>query len=131
MSDSPWTIGDSTRDRDDETPDPAIVVNTPSAPADEWTIPPIEKTVAEDNPDYPADVPVVVVVYEHILDESLPEWEREDPLPLTDLNEASVQHYSFPAPRLEPAEPTDKMTSPSTADGMDGRSGRKVVDGSG
>ena len=55
--------GDVVRDREDD-PDPAIVVDTPGAPADGWDIPRFGKTVAEDDPDYPSDAEIVAVVYE-------------------------------------------------------------------
>ena len=110
MSDASFDIGETALDRDDPDTDPAIVVNTPTVPANEWTIPRIDKTAAEDNPEYPADAAVVVVVYEDVLEESLPNWERDDPIPLSDLNEAGVSHYSFPAPRLKQAH--DEHSSP-------------------
>lgn len=124
MSDAAWTIGDTVRDRDDDDPDPdpAIVVNMPDVPADEWTVPRIQTTVAEDNPDYPADAPIVVVVFADTLEESFPEWERNDPLPITELNDEGVQHYSFPAPRLEPIEPTESTDPTTEADSHVGTS---------
>ena len=59
-----WNHGDVVQDREDDDPDPAIVVNTPGAPANEWDVPRLGKTVAEDNPEYPPDAEIVTVVYE-------------------------------------------------------------------
>ena len=99
-----WNHGDVVRDREDDDPDPAIVVNTPGAPADEWDISRLDKTVAEDNPDYPSDAEIITVVYEENLKEAFPNWTANNPITYATLNERSVQHYSFPDPRLEPAE---------------------------
>lgn len=126
MPDSPWTIGDVVHDREDDTPDPAIIVNTPDASAEEWDIPRFGTTLAEDNPDYPPDAPVITVVFEEMLADSFPNWTRENRISYATLAERSVQYYSFPAPRLESAEPPeatdpngetdDETTSPSTTD---------------
>ena len=99
-----WNHGDVVRDREDDDPDPAIVVNTPGAPADEWDISRLNKTVAEDNPDYPFDSEIVTVVYEENLRKAFPNWAANNSITYATLNERSVQHYSFPDPRLEPAE---------------------------
>lgn len=97
--------GTLVRDREaqEENPeDPAVVLNTPPVPADEWVVPRLEKTVAEDNPEYPAESPVVVVAFRDHLEERLPEWDdREGYWPLSTLNERGVRHYSFPAARLK------------------------------
>lgn len=111
-----WTVGDTVRDRDDDDPDPAIVVNAPDVRADEWTVPHIQTTVAEDNSKYPVDAPVVVVVFKDTLEESFPEWERDNPIPITDLNDAGVKHYSFPTPRLAPFKPAAITTTDADAD---------------
>jgi hypothetical protein len=99
-----WDHGDVVRDREDNDPDPAIVVNTPGAPADEWDISRFDKTVAEDNPDYPPDAEIITVVYEENLREAFPNWAANNPITYATLDERSVQHYSFPDPRLEPTE---------------------------
>jgi ParB family chromosome partitioning protein len=81
-----WDHGDVVRDREDD-PDPAIVVNTPGAPADEWDISRFDKTVAEDNPDYPSDVEIVTVVYEGNLREAFSNWTANNPITYATLNE--------------------------------------------
>ena len=102
-----WDHGDVVRDREDDDPDRAIVVNTPGAPANEWDVPRFGKTVAEDNPEYPPDAEIVTVVYEENLNNAFPDWEANNPITYATLDERGVQYYSFPDPRLEPAEPTD------------------------
>jgi hypothetical protein len=100
MSDAPFDIGETVADRDQDNPKPAIVVNLPPQTADEW-IAYTNTTVAEDNPDYPPDAPIIVVVYRHDLAAFDPDWSDHDgPFSLAELNEAGVSHYSFPAPRL-------------------------------
>lgn len=117
IPDFPWTIGDVVHEREDDTPDPAIIVNTPDVSAEEWDIPRFGTTLAEANPDYPPDASVITVVFEET---------RENRISYATLAERSVQYYSFPAPRLESVEPPeatdpngetdDEATSPSTTD---------------
>lgn len=116
MPDSPWNIGDVVQDREDDDPDPAIVVNVPGAPANEWDVPRFGKTVAEDNPDYPADALIVTVLFEDNLNYSFPDWERDNKISYNTLDERGPQYYSFPAPRLESTEPTTstEATEPDT-----------------
>ena len=111
-----WNHGDVVRDREDDDPDPAIVVNTPGAPADEWDVPRFDKTVAEDNPEYPPDAEIITVVYEENLIESFPNWEANNPITYATLDERSVQYYSFPDPRLEPAESNATETTDSESE---------------
>ncbi|MFC6965100.1 hypothetical protein ACFQL7_28225 [Halocatena marina] len=102
-TDAPFAIGDVVQDREDNDPNDAIVVNLPSKTAAEWIARQGswgEATVAEDNPTYPADAPIVVVVFADALREAFPDWERETPLALTAVNRSDASHYSFPAPRL-------------------------------
>lgn len=126
---SDLTIGDWVYDHEDDEddddeadpdPDIAIVVNTPGVPANEWEVPvPDTETLAEDNPDYPADAPTVVVVYRDELREARSEWrERTEPYPLSDLAEDGVSFYAFPAGRLTPASdaPDDATDIDNTTD---------------
>jgi hypothetical protein len=95
-----FSPGDVVIDRDDETPNPAVVVNcVPGATADEWNVPG-EQTLAEANPDYPADASVVVVVFEDDFDYDALAWNRDEPIALTEVNDSPMKYYSFPAPRL-------------------------------
>ncbi|WP_248910776.1 hypothetical protein [Halocatena marina] len=98
-----FAIGDVVQDRENDDPNDAIVVNLPSKTAAEWIARQGswgEATVAEDNPAYPADAPIVVVVFADALREAFPDWERETHLTLTAINRSDASHYSFPAPRL-------------------------------
>ncbi|MFC4989370.1 hypothetical protein [Saliphagus infecundisoli] len=113
MTDSRWTIGDVVHDRDDDDPDPAIVVNTRDTPAEEWDLPRLDTTLAEDNPDYPSDAPVVTVLFEDTLTDSFPDWDRNAPISYPTLDDSDLRYYSFPAPRLESGEPPE-ATDPAT-----------------
>jgi hypothetical protein len=98
-------IGDLVLDRDVDHSDPAVVVNTPPTTADEWTAY-TNTTVAEDNPEYPADASIIVVAFRNeILDEQPEMLAPDSPIPLEDLNEVGIKHYSFPAPRLRLGDP--------------------------
>jgi hypothetical protein len=95
-----FSPGDVVLDRDDDTPNPAVVVNClPGATADDWTVSG-GQTLAEANPDYPADASVVAVVFEEDFDYDALAWNREEPIALTDVVDSPMKYYSFPAPRL-------------------------------
>lgn len=107
MDRAPFDIGEPVVDRNSEDDDPnaAIIVNCPPRTANDWNAY-RDTTVAEDNPDYPEDAPIAVAVYRDELDQFDPDWaERDEPFSLAELNEASVSHYSFPAPRLKSLGP--------------------------
>lgn len=88
----------------DDDPNTAIIVNCPPQAANEWNAY-RNTTVAEDNPDYPEDAPVAVAVYQDELVAFDSDWADHDgPFSLSELNEAGVSHYSFPAPRLKSLE---------------------------
>lgn len=109
-----FAIGAVVHDREDDDPNAAIVVNHPPQPADEW-LAYRETTVAEDNPEYPADAPVIVVVFADALRAAFPDWAGDDSLPLTAITESDASHYSFPAPRLTIVE-SDVVPSESSSD---------------
>jgi hypothetical protein len=119
MSDTPFDIGEAVVDRDRTDPKPRVVVSCPPQTVDEW-IAYTNTTVAEDNPDYPADALVIVVVYRRDLKVFDSDWaDHNGPFSLAELNEAGVSHYAFPAPRLrslnseedgETTEATDTTT---------------------
>ncbi len=94
-----FAISTVVHDREDDDPNDVIVVNTPGQPAEEWHAH-NDKSVAEDNPEYSADAPVIVVVFADALRAAFPDWEEDAPLALTAINESDASHYSFPAPRL-------------------------------
>jgi len=104
--DHQFTVGDVVLDTHQESPNPAVVVNLPPKQADEWTAY-TDTTVAEDNPEYPDESPIVVVAFYDNLAEHAEEllW-PESPVPLTELHEHDVTDYAFPVERLQPAEDT-------------------------
>jgi hypothetical protein len=115
MEHASFAIGEPVVDRDQgDDPDTAIIVNCPPKTADEWTAY-HDTTVADDNPDYPADAPVAVAVYRDELAEFDPDWDDHDtPFSLSDLGEAGVSHYSFPAPRLKSIEQSETNSEQET-----------------
>jgi hypothetical protein len=121
-----FSPGNMVLDRDDADADPALVVNCiPGASADEWNVPG-GQTVAEANPDYPADASVIVVVFESDFDDDALSWNREEPVALTKLSDSPMKYYSFPAPRLVRDE--DRSTSSETAEGSDESDRRMLTD---
>ena len=104
--DHQFSVGDVVLDSHQESPNPAVVVNLPPKHANEWTAY-TDTTVAEDNPDYPDDSPIVIVAFYDNLSEHAEEllW-PESPIPLTELHDHDVKDYAFPLDRLEPAEDT-------------------------
>jgi hypothetical protein len=101
---SPQTIrpGDRVHDRDDADPNDAIVVNQPPMTASEWDVQSRDCTLADDNPDYPAEAAVVVICFVEDLVEYGPPFDptEQTALSLNTLNESGVNFYTFPAPRL-------------------------------
>lgn len=100
-----YNPGEYVIDRDDENPDLAVVVHTPSVSIDECTVTDSDseqQTVAADNPGYDADETAVVVAF---IDSGLvahwPEWENADPDTLyAGVRDHDVTCYTFPESRL-------------------------------
>jgi hypothetical protein len=120
-SDRDITIGDIVFDCDDGQADPALVVNIPPKTADEWTAYG-DVTVADDNPAYPTNAPVIVISYWDEINSKQSEFGAlDEPIPLQDLHNAGVTHYTFPAPRLRHADPeTDDLDGITIDDPDDG-----------
>ncbi len=97
---APFSLGTIVHDREDSTPDDVVVIHTPDTTASEWYVPG-RGTLAADNPTYPDDDPVVVVMYRETLAEARPQYAGHDPLELSQLSEDHVPFYAFPASRLE------------------------------
>ena len=92
------TPGDVVRDRG--SPEGrAIVVNTPPKRASEWHVPG-RGFLDEDNPDYPANDPVVIAVWRQDLRETLPYYSGSRPLPMQELQSREMPYYAFPETRL-------------------------------
>jgi ParB family chromosome partitioning protein len=77
----------------------AIVINTPSKTAAEWTVDD-DRTVADDNPEYPADDPIVVVLHRSQVEEHIPLYSG-GVLPLSKVCEVGIKLYAFPLSRLD------------------------------
>lgn len=108
MDRAPFEIGEQVYDHEDDDPDTAIVTNTPKIPAHDWDIPHLERTVAEDNPDYPDDAPIVMVLFESDIDDHFPDWDRETALTIDALLDVDPTHYVFPHQRLESLDTDDE-----------------------
>lgn len=91
-------LGDIVMDKESDTSGP-VVVSRISMPAEEWQVPG-RGTLAEDNPDYPSDDRVIIVLFQDTLSESYPYYSGVKPLALTDLNERGVKYYAFPESRV-------------------------------
>ncbi|HET7325497.1 MAG TPA: hypothetical protein VFJ06_14310 [Halococcus sp.] len=121
MDRAPFDIGEPVVDRDskDDDPNTAIIVNCPPRTANDWNAY-RDTTVAEDNPEYPEDAPIAVVVYRDVLAEFDLNWtERDEPFSLAEFNEAGISHYSFPAPRLKSRESEKDSEADDTTDDAD------------
>lgn len=96
--------GDRVFDREDDDPDPAVVVAVPEGRtlADwRYEVDGEKRTAAEANPDYPADEQLAIVAFEAVLDEYWPGWEDAAPEDLFEgVKEHGVNHYGFPESRL-------------------------------
>lgn len=120
-TDDPYPLAPGSRvaDREQDGKHLRVLARTPHA-AEESTIAATGTTVAEENPDYPADDPVVVAAYETNLDESFgerwPEW------PASYLafmaGNYGIRTYSFPEQRLAP-EPERETDSEADAEAAD------------
>lgn len=116
MTETTYEPGDVVIDRDDPTPNRAVVVNIPETEAHDWNVGPRECTVAEDNQDYPRDDPVVVVCFESELVQAFPWWTGWSELPFWKIKQTDAYYYSFPESRLEQVDsygplelPVDKL----------------------
>ncbi|SEP24177.1 hypothetical protein SAMN05216388_10528 [Halorientalis persicus] len=93
-------------DREDDDPDrdTAVVINAPPSTCEEWDAYYDRHedgwvSVAEDNPDYDPDAPVVVIAFLPDLEDS-----NSDILPIENavsLNSLEISYYSFPPGRLK------------------------------
>jgi hypothetical protein len=96
--------GDRVVDREVDKATIAIVLEATDEPAAECVIPGLGETVAEANPEYPPEAPVVLVAFRDDLDTHLPGWKEDTLAALRGRVDGSrVRTYSYPAPRLKPA----------------------------
>ena len=106
MDSAGFEFGTIVHDRDDNDPSDAIVVNTPPVPVSEWDAY-HDVSVAEDNPDYPSDDPVVCIVYVDDLPKKYEDYWGATHIPLADLRARGTKFYSFPESRLEAIDKRD------------------------
>lgn len=113
MTASPrFDVGDAVIDTEVDDPERMYVVDPARGTADEIYIEALEGTVADVNPDYPADDPVVSCIHEswlrHNVGERWHDWRDED---FADRLRAfaaewslSLKTYDYPEHRLAPAD---------------------------
>jgi hypothetical protein len=92
--------GDIVTDREDPE-GRAIVVSTPSETISDWYVMGVGHTVADDNPTYPSDDPVVVVLWESQLNDEFPYYTGVCPLPPSLLSSRRILDL---LPRLKTRE---------------------------
>ena len=94
--------GEYVEDADDDNPDLAIVVSRPDATIADIPVGDGDRTVADDNPEYDANEPAVVVAFvESGLDNHWPEWTDAAVGNLYEAAQANnVKCYTFPESRL-------------------------------
>lgn len=93
------SVGDVVRDTDQEGEDTAVVVNKPPLKATDWDVRSRGVTLSEDNPSYPADSRVVIVVFANS-DSSLEYYSGSGAIKLRYLERTQIPYYAFPQPRL-------------------------------
>lgn len=91
-------LGDIVVDADDDSPNPAVVVKMPRVTAEEWRVP--GGTVADTNPDYPADDRVIIVAFQDEIEAVYPLYTGGIPFALRQLSRNGIDYYSFPESRL-------------------------------
>jgi hypothetical protein len=96
-----FSPGATVVDGDDSDPDRATVLTLPGVPISDWTVFGNE-TVADHNPGYESDEPVVIVVFEHLLDTGWPDWDQAKPNKLFDgVVQRGIKFHAFPKGRLD------------------------------
>lgn len=95
-------------DRDDDSPQPsvALVLDTVNVRADRYRLDALDgRTVAELNPEYPADDDVAIIAFLDDLDDALGDYKQYTTARLREhTRTADIRTYSYPAGRLRPAE---------------------------
>lgn len=82
----------------------AIVLDVPDETATTTVVDETGETIAELNPDYPSDAPVVVVAFQDELEEHMDWTSLPDDELLDEAETAGVRTYTYPVPRLHPAD---------------------------
>jgi hypothetical protein len=108
------SAGDLVVDRDADRPRSlAVVLDTVNIPAEEFRIDALEQTVAEANPGYPADAHVAVIAFVEDLNDALDDYSKYTTAKLrAHTRTADIRTYTYPMPRLKPAERCKSTTTP-------------------
>lgn len=91
--------GEVVVDRDDEDPNRAVVINRPPTTAADWRVEG-RGTLAEDNPQYPADDRVICVAFLDDLLAEFPYYGGIDAISLSTCRKRGMKFYAFPNSRL-------------------------------
>jgi hypothetical protein len=95
-------------DRDSGQASVAVVLERASVAASSIHLEAIGATVAEANPDYPADAHVATVAFADDLETAVEDWALyQAPRLRTLVRERDVRTYTYPVPRLQLARETD------------------------
>ncbi|MDS0280274.1 ParB N-terminal domain-containing protein [Halomicroarcula sp. S1AR25-4] len=137
MTERSLSPGDVVIDREQADPDEAVVVNTPPVASKDWHVQGHDTTVARDNPNYPADETVAIVVYRDTLRRCRPKYAGYQHLELAQLDADDVSYYAFPQSRLERVDTIDPTTvaldaidaAPYHSRNFDVEANRAFVDG--
>lgn len=92
--------GDIVHDEEPTDPEDRVVVNLPQKVASQWEVE--GGTLADQNPACPATDDVIIVVLLKELNEYMPDWDqREEEIPLKQLEEDDVLYRAYPSMRLD------------------------------
>jgi hypothetical protein len=95
-----FVYGDIVHDEEQTEPEDLVVVNIPETRIDQWDVE--SGTLSDQNPGCPGHDNVIVVVLLLELDDCMPEWgEREEEIPLNQLDEDGVSWFAYPSLRLD------------------------------
>lgn len=102
-------VGDEVVDKESDEKKKAVVVLTPDVTASDWEVYE-DETVADHNPEYDEDAPVVIVAFVEDLDSWWSGWRNYEPSELFDeMCERGHKFYAFPLERLKKPHPMDDV----------------------
>jgi ribonuclease HI len=116
MSAHSFACGDHVIDRDDdsESPSRAVVIACPDVSCEDWTVPGTDQTVADYNPEYAPEDPVVAIAFLTDLAQ-WDDWRDTDPADLAPgVHSRNIRSYSYPASRLVSVPSTDAEAETTT-----------------
>ncbi|NKE37913.1 hypothetical protein GWG54_19360 [Natronococcus sp. JC468] len=95
-----FMYGDIVYDEVPADPEDRVVVNLPQKVANQWEV--NGGTLADQNPACPPEDDVVIVVLLEEFDEYMPNWDqREEEIPLEQLEKDNVPYRPYPSMRLD------------------------------